>query len=157
MCRRQSQCAGKSHIVGNPKGFLICRDCWQWVKQNSKWIRKILRQTIHWGKIEMPIKIWLDDERKAPEGWVTVRTATDCRVLLEALDVQTVSLDHDLGDDKKYGTGYDVLCWMEEQVVTRDYKPPMVYIHTDNPAGRKKMEAAWQQILKLVQQRSKKS
>lgn len=53
----------------------------------------------------------------------------------------TVSLDHDLGDDAR-GTGYDVLAWIEEAVVTRGFRPPEIRIHTANPAARQRMDAA---------------
>lgn len=36
---------------------------------------------------------------------------------LEKGGVELISLDHDLGDDER-GTGYDVLLWIEEAVVT---------------------------------------
>lgn len=57
-------------------------------------------------------------------------------------DVDELSLDHDLGDDKR-GTGYDVLLWIEEEVHRRPaFDVPHISIHSANPVGRARMEAA---------------
>jgi hypothetical protein len=45
------------------------------------------------------VKVWLDDEREAPEGWVHVRTPEEAIELLRAGEVEELSLDHDLGLD----------------------------------------------------------
>jgi hypothetical protein len=60
------------------------------------------------------MKLWLDDERPAPTGWRHVTTAQSALIALYANDVTELSLDHDLGDDEVYGTGYDVLLVLEE-------------------------------------------
>ena len=61
------------------------------------------------------LKVYLDDERPAPEGWVHVKTPAQAIALLDTGMVSHLSLDHDLGDDENVGTGYDVVLWMEEQ------------------------------------------
>lgn len=45
-----------------------------------------------------------------------------------------ISLDHDLGDDEK-GTGYDVVLWIEEAVVTQGFKPREIRLHSANSAA----------------------
>lgn len=92
------------------------------------------------------MKIFLDDERVAPEGWTQARWPADVIRLLILGGVTHLSLDHDLGDDAHGGTGYDVLVWIEEAVVLRGYVPPVISIHTANPAARKRMEAAMKAI-----------
>jgi hypothetical protein len=87
------------------------------------------------------MRIWLDDVRDAPENWVRVYTPKECINLLKKKNVQEVSLDHDLSNDVK-GTGYDVLLWIEEQVYTTNYKPPVLRVHSSNPSARQKMELA---------------
>lgn len=89
----------------------------------------------------LTLKIFLDDERSAPEGWVQCHWPNEVIELLMKEQVTHLSLDHDLGDDVK-GTGYTVLQWIEEQVVWADYIPPQLIIHTANPAARARMEAA---------------
>ena len=54
------------------------------------------------------MKVYLDDERAAPAGWVDVRWPEEVIELLKTGNVTELSLDHDLGDDG-HGTGYDVL------------------------------------------------
>ena len=58
------------------------------------------------------MKVWLDDRREPPPGWVWVKTPAETIALLEAGGVDELSLDHDLGlwdDDGREQTGYDVL------------------------------------------------
>jgi uncharacterized protein (DUF2147 family) len=81
------------------------------------------------------MKIYLDDERQTPEGWTRCFWPNEVIELLKNNKVTHVSLDHDLGDDKR-GTGYDVLTWVEEQVHTRNYYPPLLSVHSANPALR---------------------
>jgi DNA topoisomerase IB len=87
------------------------------------------------------IKVWLDDERPAPSGWVHVFWPEQAIKLLKTKRVSEISLDHDLGDDN-HGTGYTVLQWLEKEVVMKDFAPPVIRIHTANPSARQKMELA---------------
>ncbi|VAW81561.1 hypothetical protein MNBD_GAMMA12-2513, partial [hydrothermal vent metagenome] len=56
------------------------------------------------------MKVYLDDERPTPEGWVRVYWPDEAIELLKTGKVKEISLDHDLGDDER-GTGYDVVLW----------------------------------------------
>ncbi|MCY1000546.1 hypothetical protein OWM54_25710 [Myxococcus sp. MISCRS1] len=87
------------------------------------------------------MRVYLDDERPTPEGWVAVRWPEEAIALLEGGQVVELSLDHDLGDDE-HGTGYDVLLWLEEAVATRGFVPPRVRVHSANSSARQKMELA---------------
>ena len=93
------------------------------------------------------IKVYLDDERPTPKGWIGVKTPSEVIKLLKTKNVTHVSLDHDLGDDKNIGTGYDVLNWIEEQVFTnKNFECPLITIHTANPSAMKKMILALKSI-----------
>ncbi len=94
------------------------------------------------------MKLYLDDERPCPDGWVACRWPDEVIALLVAGGVSEVSLDHDLGDDDR-GTGYSVLVWIEEQVVLYDFDPPILHVHSANGGARPKMEAAIRQIYRL--------
>lgn len=96
------------------------------------------------------VKLYLDDERNAPSGWKLVKTPKDIINHLKKHNVTDLSLDHDLGDDKNIGTGYDVLNWIEKEVFSnKSFKLPNILIHTANPAARKKMELALSSIKRL--------
>lgn len=95
------------------------------------------------------MKVYLDDERVAPQGWVQVRWPDEAIELLKTGEVRDLSLDHDLGDDAR-GTGYDVLLWIEEQVMCKQFIPPSIRVHSANPAARLRMEAAILAIMKRV-------
>ena len=84
------------------------------------------------------MKFFLDDVREAPEGWVRVYWPEEVIALLESGNVTEISLDHDLGDDA-HGTGYDVVRWIEEAVITRNFTPPRIIVHSANTAARERM------------------
>jgi hypothetical protein len=92
------------------------------------------------------LKVYLDDTRVQPAGWVLVKTPQQCIELLKLGSVLSLSLDHDLGDDKGIGTGYDVLLWLEEQVAVNEFVPPELNIHSANISARKRMEQAIDKI-----------
>ena len=98
------------------------------------------------------MKIYLDDVREAPEGWIRAYWPDEVIEHLKTGDVDEVSLDHDLGDDDR-GTGYDVLQWIEREVVNSGFLPPRLWVHSANVAARKRMEAAIAQIFKIANQR----
>lgn len=95
------------------------------------------------------MKVYLDDERPAPAGWVRVERAADAIALLESGEVTELSLDHDLGDDAQ-GTGYDVVLWLEQAVALRGFRPPQIRVHTANVSARVKMEQGVAQIRRLA-------
>lgn len=91
--------------------------------------------------------LWIDNERTPPEGWVWVKTALDAIKALRVCQFETISFDHDLGDDG--GTGYEVLLYLEAEVF-RDskYRCPKMLIHSANPVGRQRMQQAIESIQK---------
>ena len=86
------------------------------------------------------MRVYLDDERNTPAGWVRVYWPDEAIALLEAGLVSEISLDHDLGDDAR-GTGYDVVLWIEEAVALRGFVPPRMHVHSANSSAREKMLA----------------
>ena len=95
------------------------------------------------------MKVYLDDERSTPEGWTRVYWPEEAIALLRTGDVKEISLDHDLGDDDR-GTGYDVIKWIEEQVVTANFVPPAIKVHSANVSAREKMELGIASIIRLA-------
>jgi len=98
----------------------------------------------------MSVKVWLDDVRPAPLGWVHVLWPQEAIDLLQkANNVTHISLDHDLGDDER-GTGYDVLLWIEQATMLEGFVPPDMKIHSANISAREKMELAIKSIDKMM-------
>ena len=95
------------------------------------------------------MKVFLDDERATPDGWVRTFWPEEVIALLEAGGVTDVSLDHDLGDDE-HGTGYHVILWIEEAVALHGFVPPRISIHSANTSARLKMEAGIRSIERLA-------
>jgi hypothetical protein len=92
------------------------------------------------------MKVFLDDTRPAPEGWVRAYWPEEVIEFLETGEVTDLSLDHDLGDDL-HGTGYDVLVWLERSVVIDKVRPPAnILVHSANAGARGRMLAAVRSI-----------
>lgn len=92
------------------------------------------------------MKVYLDDERTTPNGWIRVYWPSEAIELLKSGQVTMISLDHDLGDDER-GTGYDVVLWIEEQVALYGFVPPKIAVHSANVSARNKMEAGIRAIM----------
>lgn len=108
-------------------------------------------------------RLWLDDMRPAPDGWLWVKNIEDAKRYLAAGQVECASLDHDLGacatcmngctpeqwlestgyrsmpNCEHFGTGYQLVCWMEE---TGHWPLDKPRVHSANPAGRARMQQA---------------
>ncbi|WP_236459022.1 cyclic-phosphate processing receiver domain-containing protein, partial [Pseudomonas syringae] len=93
------------------------------------------------------IKVFLDDIRTPPAGWILVHWPNEAIKLLQEFDVEEISLDHDLGDDQR-GTGYDVILWIEEKVALDGFVPPKIVVHSANVSARLKMEQGIKNIIK---------
>lgn len=101
------------------------------------------------------MKVFLDDERSAPEGWARVFWPAEAITILETKQVTDLSLDHDLGNE--YITGYDVLIFLERKVFEDPTFPvPRIFIHSANPVGRKRMERAIESIYSIVSKGNKR-
>jgi hypothetical protein len=99
------------------------------------------------------VRVFLDDMREAPAGWVRTYTPEETIELLETGQVAELSLDHDLGLDTPAGerTGYSVLVWLEREVGEGrwSFLLPRITIHSANPPGRLRMERAIESIHRL--------
>ena len=88
------------------------------------------------------MKLWLDDQRPAPRGWVHARNYDEAVACIRQFGPQIVqvSLDHDLcpthtaGDYSDGRTGYDVLAFLLDQGLR-----PEIQFHTMNPEGLQRM------------------
>ena len=94
------------------------------------------------------MRVYLDDERTPPDGWMLVALPEEAIDLLKQGVVEELGLDHDLGDDA-HGTGYDVVLWIERAVVEDGFKPPHIKVHSANTSARQKMEAGIAAIERL--------
>ena len=92
------------------------------------------------------MKLWIDDVRPAPEGYVWCKSVNEaitaiqwCNVLAEdgftRYIIDIIDIDHDAGDYAKDGGDYiRLLDWLEE--TGRSYP---IRIHSQNPVGVENM------------------
>ena len=99
------------------------------------------------------MKVFLDDLREAPPGWVRTRTPEETIALLQTGEVTRISLDHDLALDTQEfeRTGYTVLLWLEREIGEGRWclPLPLIEIHSANPPGRERMRRAIEAIQRL--------
>jgi hypothetical protein len=99
------------------------------------------------------MRVFLDDAREAPDGWVRTRTPEETIALLRSGEVTALSLDHDLGLDtpERERTGYSVLVWLETEIGEGRWRfqLPQITIHGANPLGRLRMQRAIESIRRL--------
>lgn len=78
------------------------------------------------------MRLFLDDLRPAPEGWVLVKTAREMIAMMIANDgnIAAISLDHDLDEGLSDGTDF------VQAMVALKLHVPVVYMHSGNPSGR---------------------
>ena len=87
------------------------------------------------------MKLYIDDERPAPEGW-TKASSYDmgyAYIVMCANEITEISFDHDLGDcfDR---SGYDLLKLVEDMFAKGEItKLPIMHVHTANVSVRDKM------------------
>lgn len=84
------------------------------------------------------MKLWLDDLRPAPEGYLWCRSVNEAKkaILTATEPIEWIDCDHDLGDyAADGGDGIKLLDWLAE---TGRHYP--IRLHTMNPVGRENMK-----------------
>ena len=93
------------------------------------------------------MKLWIDDVRPAPEGYVWCRSTGEAIYCIERslhpncngvafAPIELIDIDHDAGDYAWDGGDYiKLLDWMEET----GYTPRAIHIHSMNPVGVQNM------------------
>ena len=87
------------------------------------------------------MKLWLDDLRPAPKGWLWVKDVGRAMQVILAFEAvnqewEDASFDNDLGQHPA-GDGYKLLDWMEEHDHWPTNRPTC---HSGNPVRRKYIE-----------------
>ena len=86
------------------------------------------------------MKIWLDDLRVAPYGYMLAHSVNEAIALIESAErsgekIEVIDCDHDLGDYfTDGGDGIKLLDWLCER---ETFYP--IALHTANPVGRDNM------------------
>lgn len=94
------------------------------------------------------MKLWVDDLRPAPPGYVWIKSVDMAKTLIQGHNHPTIddtiwfidelNLDHDAGDYANYGGDYiEILKWMEKEGIN----DIPIHLHTMNPVGRENMRA----------------
>lgn len=87
------------------------------------------------------MKLWIDDVREAPEGYIWCRSVNETkefitRYLQWNIRIELLDIDHDAGDFASDGGDYiEILNWLEEYMVCCF----PIHIHSMNPVGVENM------------------
>lgn len=88
------------------------------------------------------MKLWIDDERPAPKGYVWCKSVGQTKQVIRANElihepIEILDIDHDAGDYAFDGGDFiKILDWME--LTNRRYP---IHIHSMNAVGRENMRA----------------
>ena len=91
-----------------------------------------------WRKTLMMMKLWIDDIRPAPDGFIWCKSVNQAKAAITAYEHQ-YSCDNILIDlDNDGGDYFKILDWLEEKnIVDTGY---FFKIHSKNPIGIMKMK-----------------
>ena len=98
------------------------------------------------------MKIWVDDVRPAPEGYVWCQTTNEVKHVIQNVvslyhisntsnlpSIELLDLDHDAGELARWGGNYiKILKWLEKQQYARVIP---IRLHTTDPVSRANMMA----------------
>lgn len=102
------------------------------------------------------MKLWIDDIRPAPEGYIHTYSVNMAKILIERIEerealgytgVELIDINHDARDFVQFGGDYiKLLDWLEE--TGRNYP---IHIHSQNPVGVENMRAiikrnGWEEV-----------
>lgn len=95
------------------------------------------------------MKIWLDDVRVAPNGYIWCKSVNDAKKVIEQNEkeylIEEINCDHDLGDFAyDGGDGIKLLDWLVERETLYPIK-----LHTMNIVGRQNMERMLKRYWKI--------
>jgi hypothetical protein len=100
-------------------------------------------------------KLYLDDIRTAPEGWVLVTNYNELVAFITQHGLpEAISFDHDLADEHHLGftenvinyesyrekTGYDCAKWLFEYCLTNQLPLPKWQVHSRSIVGARNIE-----------------
>lgn len=99
------------------------------------------------------MKVFMDDVRATPVGWVRTYTVVETLALLETRQVQVLSLDNDLGDLDPKTEGYNVLDRLEEWAYfDHSFPIPEIMVHSSNAARKDYMNRVIHKLNLIRQQ-----
>jgi len=88
------------------------------------------------------MKMFVDDIRKAPKGWLEIRTITSAIRILSTMDVEVIALDHDIQHWKGSGDlilptvecteDFTAVAWAIT-LMPKERHPKEVMVHSANP------------------------
>lgn len=90
----------------------------------------------------MAIKIWVDDVRPAPQGYMNAYTTNIAINIISlavenGIDIEILDIDHDAGEWVYDGGDYiKILDWLEQKQISVPIR-----IHSMNPVGVQNMRA----------------
>ena len=94
----------------------------------------------------MMIKLWIDDIRPAPDGFIWCKSVNQAKAAIIAYEHQhscdniLIDLDHDAGDEVTDGGDYiKLLDWLEANNIVNEKFT--FHIHSMNPVGIQNMRA----------------
>src|SRR5690554_7456668 len=91
-------------------------------------------------------KLYLDDLRPIPEGFIGVRSYAEFVTYIETNGLPDfISFDHDLGLEE---SGFDCAKWLVNYCLDKKIGLPEFTVHSQNPVGKKNIESLLNNFIK---------
>jgi hypothetical protein len=110
-------------------------------------LKQLLNENEEW-------KLFLDDIRNPKEsGYIIARSVEEAKKLIKEKGFPShMSLDHDLGEDKKgklLPTGHDFVKWITKEYQDKELPKFTFNIHSANPVGVDNMKSLLNNFIKF--------
>jgi|SRR5581483_2622135 len=92
----------------------------------------------------MGLKLFVDDLRECPRGWIPAKTITEAIRILSTVNIEEVSLDHDIGcrlvtgQEHSSNETFEPIAWFL-LMANSPIEVVKVRIHTSNVAAGRRM------------------
>ncbi len=86
------------------------------------------------------MKLFIDDNREAPEGWHLARTITEAIRVIASQDIKEISIDHDIENYEQENftaVAYFIGAWYG---LDEFDEHPKITVHSGNPVGAERIK-----------------
>lgn len=84
------------------------------------------------------MKLFVDDNREAPEGWTLAKTITDACRAIATFQFDEISLDHDIEGYEQ--ENFTPVAYFIGALYQIRHTIPKITLHTGNPVGAERMK-----------------
>jgi hypothetical protein len=97
------------------------------------------------SKKEVVMKLYVDEQKAAPKGWMAATKPQEAIALLQTGTVDVLNLQSDL-NSPKFGSAMDLLNWMKTAILNYGLIPPTIKFHGEDSVQTERLQI---EVLKI--------